>query len=96
MISVLGFRSFATPTTQRLNFLTKHKNTRLNLCNQETDVAAQIEVGVVGEVDGGALVAGGPVLHRQLVLNQGVGDLASQLSRVALVAVGTDQAEMLR
>ena len=48
MISVLGFRSFATPTTQRLNFLTKHKNTRLNLCNQETDVAAQIEVGVVG------------------------------------------------
>ena len=58
-------------------------------------MAAQIEVGVVCEVDWGALVAGSPVLHRQPVLHQSVRDLASQPSRVTLVPVGTDQAEIL-
>ena len=58
-------------------------------------MAAQIEVGVVCEVYWGALVAGGPVLHRQPVPNQSVGDLASQPTRVTLVPVGTDQAEIL-
>ena len=58
-------------------------------------MAAQIEVGVVCEVDWGALVAGGLVLHCQPVLHQSVRDLASQPSRVTLVPVGTDQAEIL-
>ena len=55
---------------------------------------AEIEVGVVGEIDDGGLVRGGAVLELELVPGEGVADVGGESAGEAHVAVGRDEGEL--